>query len=591
MESLSSSLMKIPSVQQLEEHQLLIPNTQYPCQRCEHLEKLVNSLKTHMKSLKEQIRNYPVISRILDQIDSRSLIYPSDDHLSTTLKVLKDKSKTTENLQIECNRLRGELKESERLRMELQASIAETTEEFDKRSSEAQKLNHMLTNDRNKAYEMLNSVNSDLRQISIKEEEVQAQFRIASTQLAAALAKNYSYEDMRKDYSEIKDALTSSETCKVKLQSKLKQVLQDFIAAHKQNQEGIGKFKEKVEEVEKQLNEAQQLLSFKAKMIDDKDQQIAQFRARAVELEGQLTLQEDQIEHVRSLERRYKHSEEAREKLNLHVNELSKRLDKEVLDLKNTISKLLEDKKNISSKFQSIENLLIMKETELSQLRDKNMQYKTRITTLEQVICIKEDSFNLSQKLKDRCERYEKLNLQLLKDINSICDELVISSDKNWGLHKVLIRMKDIIDSRIPYRPVEGDLIDETLARYLNTRPVPLKVSFLREEPGIYTFGTRKVLIKVEQGKLIIRVGGGFMNIDEFLDIYTPVEHEKLDSNKLERNVPVEKHTKKFFYPAEETGSNKYTVAIGVPRRNYSPPTRISKSRTTQDILKKHVSP
>jgi hypothetical protein len=41
---------------------------------------------------------------------------------------------------------------------------------------------------------------------------------------------------------------------------------------------------------------------------------------------------------------------------------------------------------------------------------------------------------------------------------------------------------------------------------------------FLRIEPSVYQFGSRKVAVRVEQGKLKIRVGGGYISIDEFLD-------------------------------------------------------------------------
>jgi len=63
---------------------------------------------------------------------------------------------------------------------------------------------------------------------------------------------------------------------------------------------------------------------------------------------------------------------------------------------------------------------------------------------------------------------------------------------------------------------------------------------FMRESEGIYLFGTRKIYVRVEQGKIIIRVGGGYLTIDEFLDIYTPVELER-----LERKDPLKKFSEK----------------------------------------------
>ena len=50
---------------------------------------------------------------------------------------------------------------------------------------------------------------------------------------------------------------------------------------------------------------------------------------------------------------------------------------------------------------------------------------------------------------------------------------------------------------------------------------------FIRLSPGIYSFGSKKVCIKVDNGKINIRVGGGYLRIDEFLEKYTTVELEK----------------------------------------------------------------
>jgi hypothetical protein len=52
-------------------------------------------------------------------------------------------------------------------------------------------------------------------------------------------------------------------------------------------------------------------------------------------------------------------------------------------------------------------------------------------------------------------------------------------------------------------------------------------IPFIRTDKGWYTFGTKRVFIKVENGCIVIRVGGGYMMIDEFIQIYTPLEWEK----------------------------------------------------------------
>ena len=45
---------------------------------------------------------------------------------------------------------------------------------------------------------------------------------------------------------------------------------------------------------------------------------------------------------------------------------------------------------------------------------------------------------------------------------------------------------------------------------------------FLRESEGVYKFGSKRVYLKVEKGgHIFVRVGGGFLSIDDFIDQYT----------------------------------------------------------------------
>ena len=67
-----------------------------------------------------------------------------------------------------------------------------------------------------------------------------------------------------------------------------------------------------------------------------------------------------------------------------------------------------------------------------------------------------------------------------------------------------------------------------------------MNIMFLRESEGVYQFGTKRVSVKVEKDIIKIRVGGGYLSIDEFLDQYTPVELEK-----LERKDPLRRFSEK----------------------------------------------
>ena len=80
----------------------------------------------------------------------------------------------------------------------------------------------------------------------------------------------------------------------------------------------------------------------------------------------------------------------------------------------------------------------------------------------------------------------------------------------------------------------KGDRIDMCLAQYINRYPERdrMKILFLRQSEGVYFFGQKRVYIKIEKGNQIkVRVGGGFMAIDDFIEQYTQFEAEKIVRN------------------------------------------------------------
>lgn len=111
------------------------------------------------------------------------------------------------------------------------------------------------------------------------------------------------------------------------------------------------------------------------------------------------------------------------------------------------------------------------------------------------------------------------------------------------------------LKSRIAvYIPVKSDAIDKKIAEYINNYPdrQKLKIMFMRESEGVYSFGSKRVGVKVDKDKINIRVGGGYLSIDEFLDQYTPSELEK-----LERKDPMRKFAEKVAVTAKITRADR----------------------------------
>lgn len=89
------------------------------------------------------------------------------------------------------------------------------------------------------------------------------------------------------------------------------------------------------------------------------------------------------------------------------------------------------------------------------------------------------------------------------------------------------------------YIAKKADKIDVALGEFINQYPEKgrIKILFLRESEGVYQFGARKIFIKIEKGNnLLVKVGGGFMHIHDFIEQYTHEEVAKISRrNVLER--------------------------------------------------------
>lgn len=83
----------------------------------------------------------------------------------------------------------------------------------------------------------------------------------------------------------------------------------------------------------------------------------------------------------------------------------------------------------------------------------------------------------------------------------------------------------------------------------------------MRESEGVYQFGSKRVAVKVDNDKICIRVGGGYLSIDEFIDQYSTGELEK-----LEYNDPLKRFSEKIAVQKTILGKEvreKSPVAIG----------------------------
>ena len=317
-------------------------------------------------------------------------------------------------------------------------------------------------------------------------------------------------EDLEKAQSEARSDIDKIKRERDEAWAKIAEVDQEYKTAHAENEE----LKKKINELKAKLSDAHEL----------KSQVIASVEA-------------------------YKTESAKRDEVNNQLHLLTTELEKQSNEILASQQLLLESKKASSSKLNTLEISIENKELEILDLRKKLFEATSQKISQEQICCLRAD---LAQLIED-LERLHKLHAEsravILRDLEAGSRILLEESEKVYLQAEKLDGMIDAVDKKEeeldglkntmgevkkrnpPYVPARDDPTDAALAEYLNAKETPVPIKFQRQEGGNYLFGSKKVYIKVENGKLLVKVGGGFTSIDEFLCIYTPVEMEKAENS------------------------------------------------------------
>jgi hypothetical protein len=205
----------------------------------------------------------------------------------------------------------------------------------------------------------------------------------------------------------------------------------------------------------------------------------------------------------------------------------------EIDSLKITISQLEATVLQKTSIIISLEETLFKKKDVEAQLAEALVRENENRAAREALRKELEHSTDYVFDLEEKVYRANKTSLELLKQLKDA--EVEIETLKQY-----IIDLKQRI---AVYIPVKEDNVDKRLAEYINNYPErsKLKIMFMRETSGVYQFGTKRVQVKVERDNIKIRVGGGYLSIDQFLEQYTPQELEK-----LERKDPLKRMSEKI---------------------------------------------
>ena len=196
---------------------------------------------------------------------------------------------------------------------------------------------------------------------------------------------------------------------------------------------------------------------------------------------------------------------------------------KEIQDQILRINSALEQRQAIiKDQIQEL-NIIRQQRTDL----DKQIQLQaSQITDLNRHIERYEaDIERLTQDKELLIERLNDLSQNVAQKIDDIEEMELLIQDKDKIIGIMNKKIRDKQQKPVFHMP-KGDVLDQMLSHYVNQANCPVPIRKIGN--GFYLFGTKKIYAKILNGKLVIRVGGGFMIIEEFIATYADSEMNKI---------------------------------------------------------------
>lgn len=327
--------------------------------------------------------------------------------------------------------------------------------------------------------------------------------------------------------------------------------------------EALNSYLETIDSLTKENESLRQTIIKQSQSHDHLIADFNELRQEVITLTSSIIGFESQTSYQEELEAQIKKLEEDLKKSRIDFDNLQTQFKQIGFNYETTFKELYQEKfdliqhnKRVSKELSDLHEKFINLQNDYLELQSKNYN-NSHVNTLSFTL-LTNQNLKLLQDSKDFCEFANKLEDKLIKENNYMSSNYIEISENYLILQRLLSRiliyirdrelenslLRESVDrlqrQKIVYVPLRNDYIDVQLACFINSSPVPIEVPFIRISPGIYLFGTKRVVLKAENMEISIRVGGGFVKLEDFINNQTHFEIGKLKERELKahRSIP-----------------------------------------------------
>ena len=274
----------------------------------------------------------------------------------------------------------------------------------------------------------------------------------------------------------------------------------------------------------KRINMLSKELNAKNKELDDLNSKKNAMEREIADdggvLDDKIQRQRDQLDE---LNRKYLSALEEKNMLFAELSDQAKKL----LAYNDTIQKNAEEIAIAKQEIEFLKKEIEQKGKLVGDLENEVEHRRTLVVELRDEIAEKNRIIDELEQPRDEIDTIEMLIKEkddVIRDLEAQLRQRGRTTTKTTTITKQAYSSSQVVSS-------SNDQVDELMQEYLslNDSPVPIQ----KLSGGNYMFGTRKIYAKVMNGKIMVRVGGGYMTIEEFIETYGEAELKKMDERRI----------------------------------------------------------
>ena len=374
-------------------------------------------------------------------------------------------------------------------------------------------------NEKTNLSEKLKNLEFSYREKCIIENDLQSQILIQQGTIEQLTKENKNFLDMQNLIEKLKNNIKSLEVERDVFRVDFRKTIKNFESECENKNSEIEKIADKNLELEEKIIEKDKKINELSKICDKRKRKILIFQSKIEALNKEIIGFKDLEKKSVSMENLAKNHQIECVALQSQIQKMTQNFEFQVFSLTEEKNSLVDSKKLLETEIEKLKKSLFDKNSAYKSETIASQDLRTKNAILQQKLSKTLDSSKLFSQIKYLSTYSTEVTEKLIQDNDELSYQYLNNIEEYLNSLTLIKQIRDIIEdrdgeisllreliaelqSKSSYYPIKDDPVDEAIADYINSRSEPMQIQFIREDYGLYLFGTKRVFIKLENSKI-----------------------------------------------------------------------------------------